>query len=120
MTLYVTDDDFLSLYGSTGYSKNNFSVTTPGDSSFLAGSGAGAEIEKWTVGSTDKGMVIQLTGVYYVGGSDNTLKLIITQGNYNAIVTCKIDNATIVPEKENDKKPDEETTAAQPYVIISS
>lgn len=120
LTLYVTDDDFLSLYGSTGYNKNNFSVTTPGDSSFLAGSGAGAEIEKWTVGSTDKGMVIQLTGVYYVGGSDNTLKLIITQGNYNAIVTCKIDNATIVPEKENDKKPDEETTAAQPYVIISS
>ena len=120
LTLYVTDNDFLSLYGSTGYSKDNFSVTTPGDSSFLAGSGAGAEIGKWTVGSTDKGMVIQLTGVYYVGGSDNTLKLIITQGNYNAIVTCKIDNATIVPEKENDKKPDEETTAAQPYVIISS
>lgn len=120
LTLYVADDDFLSLYGSTGYSKDNFSVTTPGDSSFLAGSGAGAEIEKWAVGSTDKGMVIQLTGVYYVGGSDNTLKLIITQGNYNAIVTCKIDNATIVPEKENDKKPDEETTAAQPYVIISS
>lgn len=120
LTLYVTDDDFLSLYGSTGYNKNNFSVTTPGDSSFLAGSGAGAEIEKWTVGSTDKGMVIQLTGVYYVGGNDNTLKLIVTQGNYNAILTCKIDNATIVPEKENDKKPDEETTAAQPYVIISS
>lgn len=120
LTLYVTDNDFLNLCSSTGYSKANFSVTTPGDSSFLAGSGAGAEIEKWTVGSTDKGMVIQLTGVYYVGGSDNTLKLIITQGNYNAIVTCKIDNATIVPEKENDKKPDEETTAAQPYVIISS
>lgn len=120
LTLYVTDNDFLKLYSSTGYSKDNFSVTTPGDSSFLAGSGAGAEIEKWTVGSTDKGMEIQLTGVYYVGGSDNTLKLIITQGNYNAIVTCKIDNATIVPEKENDKKPDEETTAAQPYVIISS
>lgn len=120
LTLYVTDNDFLSLCGTTSYDKNNFSVTTPGDSSFLAGSGAGAEIEKWTVGSTDKGMEIQLTGVYYVGGSDNTLKLIITQGNYNAIVTCKIDNATIVPEKENDKKPDEETTAAQPYVIISS
>ena len=120
LTLYVTDNDFLNLCSPTGYSKDNFSVTTPGDSSFLAGSGAGAEIEKWTVGSTDKGMVIQLTGVYYVGGSDNTLKLIITQGNYNAIVTCKIDNATIVPEKENDKKPDEETTAAQPYVIISS
>lgn len=120
LTLYVTDNDFLKLCSSTGYSKDNFSVTTPGDSSFLAGSGAGAEIEKWTVDNTDKGMVITLTGVYYVGGSDNTLKLIITQGNYNAIVTCKIDNATIVPEKENDKKPDEETTAAQPYVIISS
>lgn len=118
LTLYVTDNDFLSLYGSTGYS--NFSVTTPGDSSFLAGSGAGAEIEKWTVGSTDKGMEIQLTGVYYVGGSDNTLKLIITQGNYNAIVTCKIDNATIIPTKPDDEKPDTETTAAQPYVIISS
>lgn len=120
LTLYVTDNDFLSLYGSTGYSKNNFSVTTPGDSSFLAGSGAGAEIEKWTVGSTDKGMEIQLTGVYYVGGNDNTLKLIITQGNYNAIVTCKIDNATIIPTKPDDEKPDTETTAAQPYVIISS
>lgn len=120
LTLYVTDNDFLNLCSSTGYSKDNFSVTTPGDSSFLAGSGAGAEIEKWTVGSTDKGMVIQLTGVYYVGGNDNTLKLIVTQGNYNAILSCKIDNATIVPEKENDKKPDEETTAAQPYVIISS
>lgn len=120
LTLYVTDNDFLSLYGSTGYSKNNFSVTTPGDSSFLAGSGAGAEIGKWTVGSTDKGMVIQLTGVYYVGGNDNTLKLIITQGNYNAIVTCKIDNATIIPTKPDDEKPDTETTAAQPYVIISS
>lgn len=120
LTLYVTDNDFLKLCSSTGYNKDNFSVTTPGDSSFLAGSGAGAEIEKWTVGSTDKGMVIQLTGVYYVGGNDNTLKLIVTQGNYNAILSCKIDNATIVPEKENDKKPDEETTAAQPYVIISS
>lgn len=120
LTLYVTDNDFLKLYSSTGYSKNNFSVTTPGDSSFLAGSGAGAEIEKWTVGSTDKGMEIQLTGVYYVGGSDNTLKLIITQGNYNAIVTCKIDNATIIPTKPDDEKPDTETTAAQPYVIISS
>lgn len=120
LTLYVTDNDFLNLCSSTGYSKNNFSVTTPGDSSFLAGSGAGAEIEKWTVGSTDKGMVIQLTGVYYVGGSDNTLKLIITQGNYNAIVTCKIDNATIIPTKPDDEKPDTETTAAQPYVIISS
>lgn len=120
LTLYVTDNDFLKLYSSTGYSKNNFSVTTPGDSSFLAGSGAGAEIEKWTVGSTDKGMEIRLTGVYYVGGSDNTLKLIITQGNYNAIVTCKIDNATIIPTKPDDEKPDTETTAAQPYVIISS
>lgn len=120
LTLYVTDNDFLNLCSSTGYSKDNFSVTTPGDSSFLAGSGAGAEIEKWTVGSTDKGMVIQLTGVYYVGGSDNTLKLIITQGNYNAIVTRKIDNATIIPTKPDDEKPDTETTAAQPYVIISS
>ena len=120
LTLYVTDNDFLKLCSSTGCSKDNFSVTTPGDSSFLAGSGAGAEIEKWTVGSTDKGMEIQLTGVYYVGGSDNTLKLIITQGNYNAIVTCKIDNATIIPTKPDDEKPDTETTAAQPYVIISS
>lgn len=120
LTLYVTDTDYVTFINGDTTKNELFSVTTPGDSSFLAGSGAGAEIEKWTVGSTDKGMVIQLTGVYYVGGNDNTLKLIITQGNYNAIVTCKIDNATIVPEKENDKKPDEETTAAQPYVIISS
>lgn len=120
LTLYVADEDFLSLANSTSYNKDKFSVTTPGDSSFLAGSGAGAEIEKWTVDNTDKGMVIQLTGVYYVGGSDNTLKLIITQDNYNAIITCKIDNATIIPEKSDDNKPSEETTAAQPYVIISS
>ena len=120
LTLYVTDTDYVTFINGDTTKNELFSVTTPGDSSFLAGSGAGAEIEKWTVGSTDKGMVIQLTGVYYVGGNDNTLKLIVTQGNYNAILSCKIDNATIVPEKENDKKPDEETTAAQPYVIISS
>ncbi len=120
LTLYVTDNDFLKLCSSTGYSKDNFSVTTPGDSSFLAGSGAGAEIEKWTVGTTDKGMVIQLTGVYYVGGSDNTLKLIVTQGNYNAILSCKIDNATIHPETPDDNKDNNEPVAAQPYVIISS
>lgn len=120
LTLYVTDTDYVTFINGDITKNELFSVTTPGDSSFLAGSGAGAEIGKWTVGSTDKGMVIQLTGVYYVGGNDNTLKLIVTQGNYNAILSCKIDNATIVPEKENDKKPDEETTAAQPYVIISS
>lgn len=120
LTLYVTDEDFLSLYSSAGYSKDNFSVTTPGDSSFLAGSGAGAEIGMWKVNDTPKGMVIQLTGVYYVGGSDNTLKLIITQDNYNAIITCKIDNATIHPETPNDNNDNNEPVAAQPYVIISS
>lgn len=128
LTLYVTDNDFLSLTQKDGYDANNFSVTTPGDSSFLAGGsgyyGSGlkseANISIWKVNDTSKGMLIELTGVYYVGGNDNTLKLIVTQGNYNAILSCKIDNATIVPEKENDKKPDEETTAAQPYVIISS
>ena len=127
LTLYVTDNDFLSLTQKDGYDANKFSVT-PGDSSFLAG-GSGyygsaikseANISIWKVNDTPKGMLIELTGVYYVGGNDNTLKLIVTQGNYNAILSCKIDNATIVPEKENDKKPDEETTAAQPYVIISS
>ena len=128
LTLYVTDNDFLSLTQKEGYDANKFSVTTPGDSSFLAGGsgyyGSGlkseANISIWNVNNTPKGMLIELTGVYYVGGNDNTLKLIVTQGNYNAILSCKIDNATIVPEKENDKKPDEETTAAQPYVIISS
>lgn len=128
LTLYVTDGDFLALTQKEGYDKDKFSVTTPGDSSFLAG-GSGyygsaikseANISIWNVNNTPKGMLIELTGVYYVGGNDNTLKLIVTQGNYNAILSCKIDNATIVPEKENDKKPDEETTAAQPYVIISS
>ena len=128
LTLYVTDNDFLSLTQKDGYDANKFSVTTPGDSSFLAG-GSGyygsaikseANISIWNVNNTPKGMLIELTGVYYVGGNDNTLKLIVTQGNYNAILSCKIDNATIVPEKENDKKPDGETTAAQPYVIISS
>lgn len=128
LTLYVTDGDFLALTQKEGYDKDKFSVTTPGDSSFLAGGsgyyGSGlkseANISIWKVNDTPKGMLIELTGVYYVGGNDNTLKLIVTQGNYNAILSCKIDNATIVPEKENNKKPDEETTAAQPYVIISN
>lgn len=119
LTLYVNDTDYVTFIGQEGNDNNKFSVTTPGDSSFLAGNttpSANAAIAAWE----GKGYTVKLTGVYYVGGNDNTLKLIVTQGNYNAILSCKIDNATIVPEKENDKKPDEETTAAQPYVIISS
>lgn len=120
LTLYVNDADYATFIGQEGNDKDKFSVTTPGDSSFLAGNttpSANAEIDAWEKG---KGYTVKLTGVYYVGGNDNTLKLIVTQGNYNAILSCKIDNATIVPQKENDKKPDGETTAAQPYVIISS
>lgn len=119
LTLYVTDTDYVTFINGDTDKNKLFSVTTPGDSSFLAGNttpSANAEIAAWE----GKGYTVKLTGVYYVGGNDNTLKLIVTQGNYNAILSCKIDNATIVPEKENDKKPDEETTAAQPYVIISS
>ena len=120
LTLYVNDTDYVTFIGQEGNDNDKFSVTTPGDSSFLAGNttpSANAEIAPWEKG---KGYTVKLTGVYYVGGNDNTLKLIVTQGNYNAILSCKIDNATIVPQKENDKKPDGETTAAQPYVIISS
>lgn len=128
LTLYVKDPDFAKLTTMTGYHPEKFSVSTPSDSSFLAGQfsssssdpKSNAKFSDWMNGSEVQGMIIELTGVYYVGGNDNTLKLIVTQGNYNAILTCKIDNATIVPEKENNKKPDEETTAAQPYVIISS
>lgn len=119
LTLYVNDTDYVTFIGQEGNDNDKFSVTTPGDSSFLAGNttpSANADIDPWE----GKGYTVKLTGVYYVGGNDNTLKLIVTQGNYNAILSCKIDNATIVPEKENNKKPDEETTAAQPYVIISS
>lgn len=120
LTLYVNDADYATFINGDIAKNELFSVTTPGDSSFLAGNttpSANAEIAPWEEG---KGYTVKLTGVYYVGGNDNTLKLIVTQGNYNAILSCKIDNATIVPEKENNKKPDEETTAAQPYVIISS
>lgn len=120
LTLYVNDADYATFINGDTAKKELFSVTTPGDSSFLAGNttpSANAEIDAWEEG---KGYTVKLTGVYYVGGNDNTLKLIVTQGNYNAILSCKIDNATIVPQKENDKKPDGETTAAQPYVIISS
>lgn len=119
LTLYVNDADYATFINGDTKKNDLFSVTTPGDSSFLAGNttpSANAKIAAWE----GKGYTVELTGVYYVGGNDNTLKLIVTQGNYNAILSCKIDNATIVPEKENDKKPDEETTAAQPYVIISS
>lgn len=119
LTLYVNDTDYVTFINGDTAKNELFSVTTPGDSSFLAGNttpSANAKIAAWE----GKGYTVELTGVYYVGGNDNTLKLIVTQGNYNAILSCKIDNATIVPEKENDKKPDGETTAAQPYVIISS
>ena len=119
LTLYVNDADYATFINGDTKKNDLFSVTTPGDSSFLAGNttpSANAKIAPWE----GKGYTVELTGVYYVGGNDNTLKLIVTQGNYNAILSCKIDNATIVPEKENNKKPDEETTAAQPYVIISS
>lgn len=119
LTLYVNDTDYVTFINGDTAKNELFSVTTPGDSSFLAGNttpSANAEIAAWE----GKGYTVKLTGVYYVGGSDNTLKLIITQGNYNAIVTCKIDNATIIPTKPDDEKPDTETTAAQPYVIISS
>ena len=119
LTLYVNDADYATFINGDIAKNELFSVTTPGDSSFLAGNttpSANAKIAAWE----GKGYTVELTGVYYVGGNDNTLKLIVTQGNYNAILSCKIDNATIVPEKENNKKPDEETTAAQPYVIISS
>lgn len=128
LTLYVKDPDFVKLISIPGYDPEKFSVSTPSDSSFLAGQfsssssdlKSNAKFSNWMNGSEVQGMIIELTGVYYVGGNDNTLKLIVTQGNYNAILSCKIDNATIVPQKENDKKPDGETTAAQPYVIISS
>ena len=127
MTLYVKDKDFVAFASQSGYDSSKFSVSTPGDSSFLAGNfgsysnapKAGADINIWEENGTPVGMTIALTGVYYVGGSDNTIKLIVTQGNYNAIITCKVDNATITPDN-NGGKDNTETTAAQPYVIISS
>lgn len=127
LTLYVLDKDFVDFAAQDGYDGSKFSVSTPGDSSFLAGnfsyySGgvqAGAEIGIWEQDGSKVGMVITVTGVYYVGGSDNTIKLLVTQGNYNAVITCKIDNATLSPDKDGGKD-NTETTAAQPYVIISS
>lgn len=126
MTLYVKDKDFVAFTSQSGYDSSKFSVSTPGDSSFLAGNFGsysnapkpGADIGIWEENGSPVGMTIALTGVYYVGGSDNTVKLIVTQGNYNAIITCKVDNATITPEKPDHDN--NETTAAQPYVIISS
>ena len=127
LTLYVRDSDFVNFASQPGYDGSKFSVSTPGDSKFLAGNfgsysnapKAGADINVWEENGNKVGMTIALTGVYYVGGSDNTLKLIVTQGNYNAIITCKVDNATITPDN-NGGKDNTETTAAQPYVIISS
>ena len=128
LTLYVKDPDFVKLTTMTGYDPEKFSVSTPSDSSFLAGQfsssssdlKSNAKFSNWMNGSEVQGMIIELTGVYYVGGSDNTLKLIVTQGNYNAILSCKIDNATIHPETPDDNKDNNEPVAAQPYVIISS
>ena len=122
LTLYVNDPDFAAFVASPGdsYNAENFSVTTPGDSSFLAGNTNPAANAKIAATADGKGYTISLTGVYYVGGSDNTLKLIVTQRNYNAILSCKIDNATIYPETPDDNKDNNEPVAAQPYVIISS
>ena len=128
LTLYVKDPDFVKLTTMTGYDPEKFSVSTPSDSSFLAGQfsssssdlKSNAKFSNWMNGSEVQGMIIELTGVYYVGGSDNTLKLIVTQDNYNAILSCKIDNATIHPETPDDNKDNNEPVAAQPYVIISS
>ena len=122
LTLYVNDPDFAAFVASQGdsYNAENFSVTTPGDSSFLAGNTNPAANAKIAATADGKGYTISLTGVYYVGGSDNTLKLIVTQGNYNAILSCRIDNATIHPETPDDNKDNNEPVAAQPYVIISS
>lgn len=128
LTLYVKDPDFVKLTTMTGYDPEKFSVSTPSDSSFLAGQfsssssdlKSNAKFSNWMNGSEVQGMIIELTGVYYVGGSDNTLKLIVTQDNYNAILSCKIDNATIHPETPDDSKDNNEPVAAQPYVIISS
>ena len=122
LTLYVNDPDFAAFVASQGdsYNAENFSVTTPGDSSFLAGNTNPAANAIIAATADGKGYTIALTGVYYVGGSDNTLKLIVTQGNYNAILSCKIDNATIHPETPDDNKDNNEPVAAQPYVIISS
>ena len=122
LTLYVNDPDFAAFVASQGnsYNAENFSVTTPGDSSFLAGNTNPAADAKIAATADGKGYTITLTGVYYVGGSDNTLKLIVTQDNYNAILSCKIDNATIHPETPDDNKDNNEPVAAQPYVIISS
>ena len=122
LTLYVNDPDFAAFVASQGdrYNAENFSVTTPGDSSFLAGNTNPAANAKIAATADGKGYTISLTGVYYVGGSDNTLKLIVTQDNYNAILSCKIDNATIHPETPDDNKDNNEPVAAQPYVIISS
>ena len=119
LTLYVNDADYVTFINGDTTKNEHFSVTTPGDSSFLAGNttpSANAEIAAWE----GKGYTVKLTGVYYVGGNDNTLKLIVTQGNYNAILSCKIDNATIHPETPDDSKDNNEPVAAQPYVIISS
>ena len=122
LILYVNDPDFAAFVASQGnsYNAENFSVTTPGDSSFLAGNTNPAANAIIAATADGKGYTIALTGVYYVGGSDNTLKLIVTQGNYNAILSCKIDNATIHPETPDDNKDNNEPVAAQPYVIISS
>ena len=122
LTLYVNDPDFAAFVASQGdrYNAENLSVTTPGDSSFLAGNTNPAANAKIAATADGKGYTISLTGVYYVGGSDNTLKLIVTQDNYNAILSCKIDNATIHPETPDDNKDNNEPVAAQPYVIISS
>lgn len=122
LTLYVNDPDFAAFVASQGdsYNAENFSVTTPGNSSFLAGNTNPAANAIIAATADGKGYTIALTGVYYVGGSDNTLKLIVTQGNYNAILSCKIDNATIHPETPDDNKDNNEPVAAQPYVIISN
>ena len=53
LTLYVNDTDYVTFIGQEGNDNDKFSVTTPGDSSFLAGNttpSANAEINAWEEG----------------------------------------------------------------------
>lgn len=90
-------------------------VSIPGDSNFRGGKNMKAAISNATDGYT-----LTLEGVYYADNTDNTLKILVTQDSYNAVLTCEIQNATVVPASSVQDEPITDYSSAQPYVIISS
>ena len=94
---------------------NPIAVSIPGDSNFRGDKNMTASISSVTGGYT-----LKLEGLRYSDNTGNTLKVLVTQGSYNTVLTCEIQNATVVPASSVQDGPTTDYSSAQPYIIISS